>query len=127
MGASESFERYTNATIDQAVFMEMFGEVGRVTSITIGSRFERIIIMRPGEFGMNVPAVTKAFDFFNNIVPTLYYRELPRAWEMYQRACKQRSCETHVAFHHFMEGRRMKRLDRKGGVFEWVTPQANSR
>ena len=46
MGASESFERYTNATIDQAVFMEMFGEVGRVTSITIGSRFERIIIMR---------------------------------------------------------------------------------
>lgn len=114
------FDRYTNLIIDQTIYMEFFGEIGRVTKITIGTRFERLITIRPNEFGANVSAVNQVFDFFNNIAPILNYSELRKAWKMYLKACKQRSYDTHYAFHHYMDGKRIKRLDRKGGVSQWV-------
>lgn len=75
------FERYTNSTIDQKNHMEFFGQIGKVSKITIGSRFERLITIRPSEFGTNVSAVNQATDFFNNIAPLLDYAELSQAWK----------------------------------------------
>ncbi|MBS0045174.1 hypothetical protein KFE26_23300 [Shewanella sp. M16] len=120
MCAIKPFERYTNSTLDETIHMEFFGDIGCVTQITIGTRFERLITIRPTEFGTNVSAVNQAFDFFNNIAPMQNYAELRRAWKMYLKACKQRSYNTHYAFHNYMEGKRIKRLDRKGGVSQWV-------
>ena len=121
MSTTKPFERYTNSTIDQTIHMEFFGDIGRVTKITIGTRFEHLITIRPTEFGANVEAVIQAFDFFNNIVPLQEYAELRRAWNMYLKACKQRTYDTHYAFHNYMDGKRIKRLDRKGGVTQWVS------
>lgn len=120
MSTIKPFERYTNSTIDQTIHMEFFGDIGRVTKITIGTRFERLITIRPSEFGANVKAVTQAFDFFNNIAPLQNYAELRRAWDMYLKASKQRTFDTHYAFHNYMDGKRIKRLGRKGAAAQWV-------
>ncbi|MDP2566461.1 hypothetical protein [Pseudoalteromonas marina] len=117
---NNQFERYTNSTMDQTIQMEFFGKVGKVSKITIGSRFERLITIRPSEFGTNVSAVNQAFDFFNNIAPLLDYAELSQAWKKYTKACKQGSYETHYAFWNYMDGKKIKRIDRKGAVSQWV-------
>lgn len=115
------FEIYSNDTIDQPVFMSFFGELGRVEKITIGTRFEDLLVVRPSEFGYNIQSVNQAFDFFKNLVPALNYHELRRAWKMYMRACKQRSFDTYYAYNNYMDGKKIKRLDRKGFVCQWVT------
>lgn len=114
------FEQYTNSTMNQTIHMEFFGQVGEVSKITIGSRFEKLITIRPTEFGTNVCAINRSFDFFNNVAPLLDYAELRNAWKNYTKACRQRSYETHYAFWNYMDGKKIKRLDRKGSVSQWV-------
>lgn len=120
MPSNTPFEIYSNDSLDARVFMRLFGAHEKVNKITIGSRFVAEITIRPPSFGKDVTAIKHGFDFFNHLIPLLRYEELKYAWAQYQKACKQRNYCKYYAFHNYLDGKRIKRLDRKGGVTQWV-------
>jgi hypothetical protein len=85
-------ERYSTDTLDQPVFMELFGTHCSVKKITIGSRFENLItITSKADEKLHL-----AFDFFNNVAPLEYYADIKTAWEQHFSGCSSKTtCINH--------------------------------
>ena len=61
--------------------------------------------------------VHQAFDFFKNYAPFVTENELKKAWKCYKKSGLQTSDSTWKAFWEYMDGKKIKLLNRKGGVF----------
>ena len=119
--SNKSFEQFMSTTAcGQALVLEVFGEVGKVSKMTIGNRFFTSIKAYPAQCGYSNETVARIFDFYRNYAPLLDWEELKKGWECYQKAKQQRSDNLNSAFWNYFDGKRLKIIGRKGAVFEWV-------
>lgn len=77
---TQPFELYENATLDQTLFLELFGDEGNIKKATIGTRFEHLISIDVRTPTPNSKELNNAFHFFNNIAPICHYDELQTEW-----------------------------------------------
>lgn len=103
---------YTDFNIDgdRIVMAEVRNQTG--LSFQIGNRFSVMVKTSDSEL---------AFDFFRNYCPMLGLSEIKKGWLSYQKARRQRSDNLVSAFWNYFEGNKIKRIDRKGGAFQWVS------
>lgn len=114
-----SSEVYTSQTLcEQTLVLEVFGEVGKVTKMTLGNRFFIKVKCYPSNSD-NPEMVNWMFDYYKNFAPLLSWEELKRGWLCYLKARKQRLDDHAHAFWMYMDGKRIK-VGKKGSVFEWV-------
>ncbi len=114
-------ETYSDRSIcDHHIELEVYGDVGRVTKISMGSRFDEYIKCYPQLNDNYQQAIEFAFDFFRNYAPLLNLGELKFGWECYKKAQNQRCDSVQNAFWQYLEGKSIKMVGRKGSVFKWV-------
>ncbi|MEI8659388.1 hypothetical protein [Vibrio sp. Hal054] len=117
---SASSEEYTSQTnCGQTLILEVFGEVGSVSKMTLGNRFFIAVKCYPLNSD-NPDLVNWFFDYYNNYAWLLDWHELKAGWLCYQKAQKQRCDSVPNAFWHYYSGKRIKIAGRKGAVFSWV-------
>ncbi|MBY7854393.1 hypothetical protein KW429_11855 [Vibrio fluvialis] len=115
-----SSEIYTSVTAcGQALVLELFGDVGAVTKMTLGNRFFITVKCYPMNSN-NADLVRWFFDYFKHYAPLLAWEELKRGWVCYQKAQRQRCDSLNSAFWHYFDGKRIKMIGRKGAVFMWT-------
>lgn len=106
-----NFLAYTDVNIDGDTICMTEKECESGTKFLIGNRFF---------FFVQTFDASMAFDFFRNYCPMLSQSEFKKGWKAYKKAKNQRSTDTLSAFWNYFDGKRIKRIDRKGGVFKWV-------
>lgn len=102
---------YTDFNIDGDLIAMTEKECPTGTKFLIGNRFFY--------FAQTFDA-DLAFDFFRNYCPLLTQKEIKKGWKAYKKAKAQRYDSTRSAFWNYFDGKRIKRLDRKGGCFMWI-------
>ncbi len=115
-----SSEMFTSQTAcGQTLMLEVFGEVGAVSKMTLGNRF--FIAVKCYPLNSDSPdQVNWFFDYYKNYAWLLDWHDLKKGWLCYQKAQKQRCDSVSSAFWNYFEGKRIKMAGRKGAVFKWV-------
>ncbi|MEZ8292724.1 hypothetical protein AB6D11_02600 [Vibrio splendidus] len=111
---------YTSETLcGQKLILEVFGEPGAVTKMTLGNRFFIMAKCYPANAD-NPDLLNWFFDYYHHYACLLSWEELEQGWKCYQKARKQRCDSVNNAFWCYLSGQRIRLIGRKGSVFKWV-------
>jgi len=114
-------ETFKETNIDQrTLVLEVYGQVGSVAKMCIGTRFENFISIYPARSEDYQSSIDSAFDFFRNYAPLLEVEELKESWSIYKKALMQKTDTVSNAFWNMRDGKTIKFLNRQKTAFEWI-------
>jgi hypothetical protein len=117
---SETYKYLHQTECGESLVLCLFGDINHVRKITLGNRFCDTIKSYPLQHNDYQSAINMMFEFYHHYAPLLQYEELAKGWHCFTKAKRFHSDTTQHVFWNLMDGKKLKRLDRKGGVFQWV-------